>query len=110
MKKKFDYAAANYLLGLLEKQKIEWEGGHKPWYGIPGIVFIWHGAWIDPEIEYKGHRCSCYTVEDTMWERFREEHNSDDPDLFAAYMKENADDVYELCEIALFPEKYQGAA
>lgn len=26
------------------------------WYRIPGIKFIYHNEWSDPEIEYKGER------------------------------------------------------
>ena len=43
------------------------------WYGIEDVGFIWHGSWSDPEIEYKGKRLNATIVEDTMWERFREE-------------------------------------
>ena len=74
------------------------------WYGIPEIKFIWHNEWADPEIEYRGRRCSCYIVEDTMWERYREDDLSD-PDEFERYMRENAEEVRELCELALFPEE-----
>lgn len=71
------------------------------WYGIEGIKFIWHNEWADPEIEYKGERCSCYIIEDTMWERYKEDDLSD-PEEFGRYMLENADEVRELCELALF--------
>lgn len=76
------------------------------WYGIQDIGFIWHGEWSDPEIEYKGRRINCYIVEDTMWERFRDDYegngkNADDYiEEFAEYMNKYADDVYELIEIA----------
>lgn len=76
------------------------------WYGIEGIGFIWHNSWSDPEIEYKGRRCSCYIVEDTMWERYKEEYGKyADENLFEQYMRNNADEVRELCELALFPEE-----
>jgi hypothetical protein len=70
------------------------------WYGIADIGFIWHGEWSDPELEYKGKRISCYIVEDTMWERYKEDggHNVD---LFGNYMRENADEVRELIELVL---------
>lgn len=74
----------------------------RDWYGIETIGFVWHGEWADPEIEYKGRRCSCYIVEDTMWERFREENPNADEDKFDEYMWENQDEVIELCELALF--------
>lgn len=79
------------------------------WYGIEGIKFIWHGEWSDPEIEYKGRRCSCYVVEDTMWERWIYDDDDNliperekDEEGFEKYMLENADEVRELCDLALF--------
>ena len=84
----------------------------KRWYGIEEIGFIWHNEWADPEIEYKGRRCSCFIVEDTMWERWI---HDDDGNLipgresdfsgFWKYMRDNAEEVKYLCELALFPEE-----
>ena len=75
------------------------------WYGIEGIGFIWHGSWSDPEIEYKGHRINSFIVEDTMWERFKEECEelgiSTNEFDFDTYMGENAEYVYELIELAI---------
>ena len=78
------------------------------WYGIPNVGFIWRGCWSDPEIEYKGKRINSTIVEDTMWERFREEcedqgKNADDCiDYFDNnYMREHADEVYELIELVM---------
>ena len=87
--------------------KLVWKE-YPNWYGIEDICFIWHGQWSDPEIEYKGRVLNSTIVEDTMWERFREEcveqgKNADDCiDYFdECYMKEHAEDVYELIELAL---------
>jgi hypothetical protein len=77
------------------------------WYGIEDVGFIWRGSWSDPEIEYKGRRINSFIVEDTMWERFREDceelgKNADDYiDDFDVYMKDNAEYVYELIELAI---------
>lgn len=80
------------------------------WYGIDGIKFIWHNTQSDPEIEYKGRRCSCYVIEDAMWYDYT--HDDDDNELpselctvdgFDAWMLENADAVRSLCEDVLFP-------
>lgn len=77
------------------------------WYGIEGIGFIYHGPWLTSEIEYKGYRINSCTVEDTMWERFTREHEKFDKninscdDTFDAYMKDNAEDVYQLIELAM---------
>lgn len=73
----------------------------RDWYGIEGIGFVWHGEWADPEIEYKGKRFSCFIVEDTMWERFREEYPDADEDKFDEYMWEKANDVIELCDLVI---------
>ena len=74
------------------------------WYGIEVIGFVWHGEWADPEIEYKGRRCSCYTVEDTMWGQFRDDCPDASEDDFEAYMKDRENEVIELCELTLFGE------
>ena len=74
------------------------------WYGIEVIGFVWHGEWADPEIEYKGKRCSCYVVEDTMWGQFRDDCPDASEDDFEAYMKDKEDEVIELCELTLFGE------
>lgn len=95
-----DLVSVNGVLALQWKE-------YPNWYGIEDIGFIWRGSWSDPEIEYNGKRLNSTIVEDTMWERFREdceeknwsadEHLSD----FVGYMKDNANEVYELIEIAL---------
>ena len=76
------------------------------WYGIEGIGFIWRGSWSDPGLEYNGKVINSTIVEDTMWDRFTHdddgnyiERNEKD---FNTYMKDNADEVKELCELALF--------
>ena len=75
------------------------------WYGISNIGFIWHGEWSDPEIEYKGKRINSTIVEDTMWERFREDCEEQgidiNEDYFNHYMKDNANEVYELIELVM---------
>lgn len=74
----------------------------RDWYGIEGIGFVWHGEWADPEIEYKGKRCSCYEVEDTLWNEFREEYPNRDEDEFEVYMWENQEHVKNVCDYVLF--------
>ena len=78
------------------------------WYGIEDVGFIWHGQWSDPEIEYKGKRINATVVENTMWERFNEycEEQGKVADKYIDYfenfyMRENAEEVYELIELAM---------
>ena len=74
------------------------------WYGIEDIGFIWNGEWCDPEIEYKGKRINATIVENTMWERYRDDcemfGTNADVDRFGLYMLKNQEDVCELIEIA----------
>lgn len=78
------------------------------WYGIKGIKFIWQGTQSDPLLKYKGKEINSYIVEDTMWEHWI--HDDDDnliPDRendlkgFEQFMRDNADEVKELCEYAI---------
>lgn len=75
------------------------------WYGIPCIGFIYHGDWADPEIEYDGEILNSCIVEDSMWSMYTEDcaeiGKESNIDEFAIYMKEHADDVYYLIELAL---------
>lgn len=74
------------------------------WYGIENIGFIWNGEWSDPEIEYKGKRINATIVENTMWERYRDDcemfGTNADIDRFGLYMLKNQEEVCELIEIA----------
>lgn len=40
------------------------------WYGIYPIKFIWHGAWSDPELKYKGHLFNYWDIENRMYEEW----------------------------------------
>lgn len=73
------------------------------WYGIEGIKFIYINDFADPLIEWQGQRFSCYIVEDTMWERYTDEHGEDADAFggFVEYMQDNADDVKELCDLVV---------
>ena len=80
------------------------------WYGINGIKFQFINTQTDPRIWYEGKDCSCFDVEDTMWERFYEDMGEDAMDalteterhgIFASYMKEHEDDVRKLCTLVL---------
>ena len=68
------------------------------WFDIPGIKFIWHNEWSDPELQYEGKLVSCTDVQDTMWERFYEDTGSEDEEEFAHYIHSHVDEVKELIE------------
>ena len=65
--------------------------------GNPEIEFVWHGAWNDPELIYKGESFNYWEVEDALWEDFLEEtghkdNESNDPKVeaeFDKYVQEN---------------------
>lgn len=82
------------------------------WYGIDDIGFVRHNEWSDPEIEYKGKRINANIIEDSMWQRwiyddngnFLKEKENDDGG-FSQFMRENADEVYELIELTMESEE-----
>ena len=99
MEKDFNLVNGKYVFGF----KI-----YPDWYGIPNIGFVYHNDWSDPEIEYKGKRINSTIVEDTMWERFREECEEQGKNVCEYidyfdnhYMKEHSDEVYELIELVI---------
>ena len=49
-------------------------------YGIPGIEFISHGEWSDPEIVYENFSFNYWDVEDTLYGIFTEEFEPYDAD------------------------------
>lgn len=104
----------------------ESDSSKKNWYGIPGIEFIWRGTQSDPLIKYNGQTINSTIVEDTMWERFNEDHPEicEKPveiewgtadyrewedamyDGFAEYMRQHAEDVKELFDMAADSDYY----
>lgn len=70
----------------------------KWWYGIEGIEFVWHGKWSDPGLCIDGTEVDVYDVEDYFIEEYREEtgDDTDNEEHFAAWMKQNADEVLEF--------------
>lgn len=68
-------------------------------WGIYGVYFIWHGAWADPEISYRGHTVNYYDVENAVYEDYKEfcSENGLKPsdDEFCQYAKRNAGSVKE---------------
>lgn len=70
----------------------------KWWYGIEGIEFVWHEEWSDPGLCIDGTEVDVYDVEDYFIEEYREEtgDDTDNEEHFAAWMKQNADEVLEF--------------
>ena len=109
-----------------ESKMQESDSSKKNWYGIPGIEFIWRGTQSDPLIKYNGQTINSSIVENTMWDRFNEEHPEicEKPveiewgtadyrewedamyDGFAEYMKQHAEDVKELFDMAADSDYY----
>lgn len=68
------------------------------WYGIPGIEFIWHKSWSEPEVRYK-HRCfSAWHVENMCHEEYKE---ADTSLRFKDWMTANPSVAYENLQILI---------
>lgn len=70
------------------------------WLGIRGVYHIWNGSWSDPEVEYKGHICNEWDLQDSMYtymkERIADGEDWGDPDNdddFANFCRKHADMV-----------------
>ena len=50
-----------------------WTNSKKTYRGVPGSVYIWHGAWNDPEVIWKGQSLNVYDIEDGMWSTYKDE-------------------------------------
>lgn len=76
-------------------------GGIGNFYGIDDVAMISHGAWSDPELVYKGKSYNYYAIENTMVERYREDigDDTDNEERFLQYMKDHAEDIYELLDM-----------
>lgn len=75
-------------------------GNENNWYGIPGIRMIWHGEWSDPELEYDGYVANYWDVENILYGYAQDDgiENPDDDDVFAQYVRDNADEAKSLIQ------------
>lgn len=83
------------LLESLNKKTTLTEG---EFYGVPGVEFIWHGEWSDPEVKYKDHLFNYYELENVLWDEFKEEYPEAREEDFDKYVLENKARVYELLD------------
>lgn len=72
------------------------------WKYFDKAEYIHNGNWSDPELKYKGFTLNYYSIEDTIYERFKEfceeESIIDNEENFTEYCKANQDDIEELFE------------
>lgn len=83
-------------------------------YGIPGVKYISHGEWSDPEVEYKGYTFNYWDVEDSLYDLFKQEFEPYEDDLYVSkdtgevlsfedWLNQNKDLVYgELDDFVAF--------
>jgi len=72
-------------------------------YGIYGIHFIWNGNAADSHLRYKGKTVNYYNVENTLWERYKEEFPNDkwedlmtDDARWKRWVKSHSSEVKEI--------------
>lgn len=71
------------------------------WYGLKGIIFISHGDYADPELEYKGVRFNVHDIEDALWNSYCEKCGDASEEGFADYLRKNEDEVYDTADMFL---------
>lgn len=59
--------------------------GDEKWYrGVPGVGFIWHGEWSDPEVTYKGHSFCYWDLDEALSDFFRTDFEEEFPEMVIA--------------------------
>lgn len=82
----------NFLMGYKE-------GEPKKWYcGIEGVTFIWHGAWADPELGYKGYAINEPSATDGLYAEYCEKTGHDDIGEFGKWLQENKEMLFEVLD------------
>lgn len=86
-------------------QKIREGSEAETWRSVPGVKMIWHGAWNDPELQYKDRVVNYYDVENALWDEFKDDcdergvkADAKDDAEFNKYCKEHASEIYMLIE------------
>lgn len=91
----------NFLMGYQEGKQEEW------YRGIEGVTFIWHGAWNDPELGYKGYAINEPTATDGLYAMFHEETGSDNHDDFTTWLQENKGELFDTLDYLIGEEGEQ---
>lgn len=42
---------------------------------VPGVEFVYHNEWADPELIYKDHTFNVHDAEDMLWDEFQAQTN-----------------------------------
>lgn len=66
------------------------------WHGVEGTTFISHGEWADPEVWYDGEEINGSYLEDSAWETYCSECESDE--------KEPSEEEYDNLPTEWFQE------
>lgn len=76
----------------------------KPSYrGVPGTHYLWHGTQSDPEIFYNDEYFCYWSIEDDLWECFKEDTGFSKEDVWAdskfqSWIDQNHDTVIGMLE------------
>lgn len=74
--------------------------------GLPEIEFIWHGAYSDPELIYKGESFNYWDVEDALYDMCKDDleyegediNKASDDKFFDKWLLDNEDRVYGMLD------------
>ena len=74
---------------------------NKLYCNVPGVYFIWHGSWSDPEVMYQDKLFNLPTdIETPLYGYYCDDCKAkgieEDEDDFAEWVENNPDDVYEI--------------
>lgn len=89
------------MFGFSEPYKL----GYKPqgglFYGIRGLIFMWHGEWAAPEVYdvKSGLVFNYFDLENPLWEEYIEMGGDDnDDEAFYKFVRENTDILWDTID------------
>ena len=66
---------------------------------IPGVAFIYHNDWADPELIYKDHVFNVHDAEDLLWDEFQAQTNDQGTvDEYASFVQANPSLLTDLLD------------
>lgn len=71
-------------------------------YGVKDVYLKWNGEWNDPDLYYHGERCNYYDIENTLYDRFKEDSlDIVNDDGFSKWVLDNPQETYDLLDTIL---------
>lgn len=66
---------------------------------VPGVEFVYHNDWADPELIYKGRVFNIHDAEDLLWDEFQAQtNNQGTADEYVSFVQANPSLLTDLLD------------